>query len=230
MWYNLSGENMNKILIIEDDLDISNLIANILKNDNYHYKQAFSGTEGLMLINEGFDLVILDLMIPGKTGEEVISEIREKTNIPVLILTSITDQDKKLELFLKGANDYITKPFNNDELLARVKVHLKNNVTNKDSIKYLDIIMDLNNYEVKVSDELVQLTLNEFNILKLLVENPSRVFTKNNLYELVWKDTYQYDENTINVHISKLRSKLKQANDTDYIETIWGIGYRIKQN
>ena len=174
---------------------------------------------------------MLDLMLPGKTGEEEIKELKEKSDVPIIIMSAIGDINKKLDLFKLNANDYITKPFHNEELLARIKVHLKNSNKQTSSIlKYKDIELNPNEFTVICNSKNIILTKHEFELLKALIKNPNQALTKSMLFDIVWGDESFADENTLNVHISKIRNKLKEANqEEDYIETIWGIGYRMKK-
>lgn len=222
---------MVKILLIEDDQDISNMIDDLLRLNNMKCIRAYSGTEGLLIMDASVDLVILDLMLPGKSGQEVIAEIKEKWNVPVLVLSAISKIDTKLDLFSLGADDYMTKPFDNNELLARIKIQLKHKqlITTNAILQYKDIILDENSYQVTCNTQKLSLSKIEFMLLKILMENPSHVYTKDTLFEMVWNHEDSADDNTLNVHISKLRSKLKQANPSqEYIETVWSIGYKMK--
>ena len=230
---------MNKritILVIEDDSDISNMIRDMLKHNGYGTKQAYSGTEALMVFDDKVDLVLLDLMLPGLKGELVLEEIRKNSNIPVIGLSAKSDKDSTINLLKSGADDYIVKPFNNDELLARIEAQLRRynqtssfpNENNK--LSYKDISIDTENYSVQVGDTSVSLTKREFLILELLMKYPKKVFTKSNLYEHVWNDEFFGDENTINVHISNIRSKLAKVNPSEeYIQTVWGIGFKMNE-
>lgn len=220
---------MKTILIIEDDKDISNMLKMLLETNFYQTKQAFSGTEGLLLNDNSISLILLDLMLPGKNGEEIIRELKEKNDIPVIIISAIEDIDKKINLFELGADDYITKPFSNAELLARIKVHLKRKQETPDILSYKDIKLNNKEYKVSCNNQPLVLTKHEFLLLKALMENPNQVLTKSMLFELVWGDEESADDNTLNVHISKLRNKLKENNfNEEYIETVWSIGYRLK--
>ena len=218
---------MVKILIVEDDNDINNMIHDLLRLNCIESVSAYSGTEALLLLDEHVDLVLLDLMLPGLSGQEVIKEIKKKKDLPVIILTAIDKMDTKLDLFTLGADDYLIKPFDNNELLARVKIQLKHRQVAFSSalITYKDIILDENSYKVTCNE----IKINLSKLLKILLESPTRVFTKDILFEMVWDHEDSGDDNTLNVHISKIRSKLKQANpNQEYIETVWGIGYKIK--
>ena len=221
---------MKTILIVEDDKDINEMLQKLLKTNGYNTKSVYSGTEALLVHNNDIDLIILDLMLPGKSGEEIITELRKIKNVPVIVTSAINDIDKKLDLFSLGADDYVTKPFNNEELLARIKVHLKHNVNNQEEIlKIGDIELNPKTYQVTCNNIDINLSKIEFEILKLLMRNDNQVVTKSVLFDTVWNTLDSADENTLNVHISKIRNKLKKANpNKDYIETIWSVGYKFK--
>ncbi len=221
---------MKTILIVEDDKDINEMLQKLLKTNGYNTKSVYSGTEALLVHDDGIDLIILDLMLPGKSGEEIITELRKIKNVPVIVTSAINDIDKKLDLFSLGADDYVTKPFNNEELLARIKVHLKHNINNQEEILRIgDIELNPKTYQVICNDIDINLSKIEFEILKLLMRNDNQVVTKSVLFDTVWNTLDSADENTLNVHISKIRNKLKKANpNKDYIETIWSVGYKFK--
>lgn len=224
------------ILVIEDDSDISNMICDLLEQNGYHAKRAYSGTEALMVFDNKIDLVLLDLMLPGLDGELVLQKIRKRSNIPVIGLSAKNDKNSTINLLKSGADDYIVKPFNNDELLARIEAQLRryNQVSSlpgeNNKISYKDISIDAETYSVQVGDTPVSLTKREFLILELLMKYPKKVFTKSNLYKHVWNDEFFGDENTVNVHISNLRAKLAKANSSEeYIQTVWGIGFKMSE-
>lgn len=222
-----------KILIIEDDSEINNMLKILLTQNGYDTTSAYSGTEGLLVHGNNINLVLLDLMLPGKSGEDIIKDLKAKNNVPVIVMSAIHDIEKKVDLFTLGADDYITKPFHNDELLARIAARLRNGnepVNKNNIIIYKDIEIDKNNFTAKCTGKILELSKHEFDLLCLLVENSGRTCTKSMIYDRVWDDENSADDNTLNVHISKIRKKLKDCNlNADYIETVWGIGYRLKK-
>lgn len=219
------------ILIIEDDKDINEMLTKLLTNNNYNVLNAYSGTEGVLVHNDNIDLILLDLMLPGKNGEEIIRELKNKNNVPVIVMSAIQDIDKKVDLFDLGANDYITKPFHNDELLARIKVQLRDkNNTISNILKFKDVELNKVNFIVNCNNKEVAFTKKEFELLKLLMENENQTLTKSMIFDSIWNDENSADDNTLNVHISKIKNKLKECNpDEEYIETVWSIGYRLKK-
>ncbi|MBQ6285231.1 MAG: response regulator transcription factor [Bacilli bacterium] len=219
------------ILIIEDDKDINEMLTKLLTNNNYNVINAYSGTEGVLVHDDSIDLILLDLMLPGKNGEEIIKELKNKNNVPVIVMSAIQDIDKKVDLFDLGANDYITKPFHNDELLARIKVQLRDkNNTISNILKFKDIELNRVNFTVNCNNKEVSFTKKEFELLKLLMENENQTLTKSMIFDSIWNDENSADDNTLNVHISKIKNKLKECNpDEEYIETVWSIGYRLKK-
>lgn len=220
-----------KILIIEDNNEISEMLATILAAD-YTVQQAYSGTEGLLLFQQdAFDLILLDRMLPGKDGTQVLQEIRQTSTVPVIILTALDEPADVSTLLLAGANDYLTKPFNVEELKARIIVQLR---TNKQapsvasSLSYKNIQLLPDSFQLQRGEATVQLKKKEFEIFSLLLANPKKVYTKEMLYEAVWQEPYYGEENTINVHISHLRSKIKTLDpEESYIDTVWGIGIKL---
>lgn len=222
-----------KILVVEDDDYISNMLKELLNQNGYTVLIAYSGTEALLRIEkEEYNIIILDIMLPGLNGKEVLKNIRNKSDVPIITLSAINDINTKVELLKSGADDYITKPFDNNELLARIETILRRKSFNNSNniLKYKDIILNKIEYKISVSGKDVNFTKNEFNILELLMENPNRVYTKNNIFEYVWKEDYIIDDNVINVHISNIRKKLLKASKdkNDYIQTVWGIGFKLK--
>jgi len=226
---------MTNILIIEDDIHISGLLCDLLRQNGYAPAAAYSGTEALLLLPQGdFALILLDLMLPGKTGEEVLAEIRGGSlSIPVIVLTARTDKETTTQLLRSGADDYIAKPFDNNELLARIDVQLRRAAPKQPEtaqLRHKDITLDLDSFDAFIGDKRAGLSKREFEILRLMMSHPNKVFTKNNLYESVWGGEFWGDDNTINVHISKLRGKLHGISpDTEYIQTVWGIGFKMAE-
>ena len=154
------------ILIIEDDKDINEMLTALLTNNGFNVENAYSGTEGLLVHSDNVDLILLDLMLPGKNGEEIIKELKEKNNVPIIVMSAIEDVNKKIDLFSLGANDYVTKPFNNDELIARIKVQLRDNNTFSNILKFKDIELDKNNFSVKCNGKNVSFTKKEFEFIE----------------------------------------------------------------
>ena len=232
----------NTILIIEDDTSINRMLSKLLQQNGYNTISAYSGTEGVLVHNDSVDLIILDIMLPGKNGDEIIEELKQKKEVPIIISSAKVDVDSKVKALMMGADDYITKPFSNEELLARIAVRLRNfegnnkncwNICNNEKarlIEYKDIIIGADDFSAKCNGIEMDLSKHEFMLLKLLVENYNRTCTKSMIYDCVWNYDESVDDNTLNVHISKLRKKLRQCNpDIDYIETVWGIGYRMRK-
>lgn len=217
---------MSKILIVEDDNDIHLILNEILKQENYQVLDAYSGTEALRILkNEEVDLILLDLILPGINGEQLIEEIK---NTPIIVISAKLESSDKVNCLLNGANDYITKPFNKDELLARIKVQLRTNNSNHDLI-YKGLRL-LNDYQTLLVNNLpIKLTKTEYAILKQLLLNTSRVVTKTKLLELIEGDTLDGDENSLKVHISNIRKKIKKISQEEYIESVWGIGFKMKE-
>ena len=225
---------MEKILIVEDDIHVNEMLCELLRQSGYMPVSAYSGTEALLTLSQGgFVLVLLDLMLPGKTGEDVLTEIRKGSDIPVIVLTARTDKETTTQLLRSGADDYLSKPFDNNELLARIDVQLRRKMKAEEKslqLQYKDLSLDLDGFDVLANGIKVGLSKREFEIIRLMMTHPNKVFTKNNLYESVWGGDFLGDDNTINVHISNLRTKLNIASPgQEYIQTVWGIGYKMKE-
>ena len=222
---------MKKILIIEDDTDINNLICEALTKSGYSCTQAFSGTEGLLYIEkDSFALVLLDLMLPGKNGQSLLPIIKQKQEIPVIVISARDSLDSKVSLLTSGAEDYITKPFEIQELIARVGVQIRRSSgtePKKDELKYKDLSLRTTSFSAIIKGQEILLTKQEFKIMELLLSQPQRVFSKQDIYNYAWDEVYVGEDKTINVHISNIRKKIKAVTDTEYIETVWGIGFRL---
>lgn len=232
-------ETRAKILVVEDENDINKLLCSILENKGYRARAAFSGTEALMCVeNEKWHMILLDLMIPGISGEEAILKIREMTKAPIIVVSAKTTKKTKLELLEKGADDFICKPFDPDDLVARVNSNLRRYLEfsidqekKSEILSYKDITLNIESKIVKVGQALITLTAREFSILELLLTNPNKVYSKSNIFESIWGEEFLGDDNTVNVHVSRLRNKLSSAsnNNEDYIETIWAMGYKLRK-
>lgn len=217
---------MKKILLVEDNKEIHELIKNVLEKEQYIVINAYSGTEALIILEkEKIDLILLDLMLPGINGEEIIKKIK---SIPIIVISAKVSKEDKINSLLIGANDYITKPFDMDELLARVKVQLRiNNTSKNNDLKYKEMTLNCMNHTLILNDQKISLTKTEYNILQELLLEPNRVVTKSRLIELMSNDTLNFDENSLKVHISNIRKKIKQVTDKEYIESVWGIGFKM---
>lgn len=220
---------MKNIFIVDDDVHIGNMLEEILTKEGYGVFRAYSGTEALLMLeNFSPDLILLDLMLPGLDGEEVLAHIE---NIPVIVLSAKADIGDKVSLLLGGAADYMTKPFDTKELFARITVQLRESVkqSGDNFIVFGDLVLDTASFCVTVCGERIRLTRTEFAILKLLVENPKQAFAKSVLLDRISLDTPDCTERSLKQHISNLRKKLLDAGGTDYIETVWGIGFKLAE-
>ncbi|MED1607616.1 response regulator transcription factor [Cytobacillus kochii] len=226
-----------RILLVEDDREISELITDILRQESFEVYTAFDGEEALSLFHkEDFDLILLDLMLPQLSGMDVLKRIREESLMPVLIISAKdSDLDKALGLGF-GADDYISKPISMIELTARVHAAIRRATQYRPAgtpaishnIHFKELSLDLHTFSVQMKDKVVQLTSKEFHILKLFMTNQNRVFTKEQIYHFIWEDDYYGNENVINVHIRRLREKIEEnPSHPKYIRTIWGIGYKL---
>lgn len=220
---------MAKILIIEDDININQMLNEALLKRGYEAISAYSGTEGLLRIeHEQFQLVILDLMLPGMAGQDLLTEMRKITNTPVIVLSAKDELDTKVDLLTLGANDYMTKPFEIKELEARIQVQLRKTSNEIEKImQHKSLCMNTESKKITLCDENILLTVQEYKILELLLKHPQKVFTKNEIYEYAWDDYYIGEDKTINVHISNIRHKFNKVTDEEYIETVWGIGFKL---
>ena len=222
---------MDRILIIEDDTEIHNMMLEAFTRAGYRCAQAFSGTEALLRMDGGdVDLAVMDLMLPGMSGEQLLPQLKEKQDIPVIVVSAKDGIDTKVGLLESGADDYMTKPFEIRELIARAAVQIrKKNPSGKTGrgLTYGGLSLNEDNYTAEVSGGEIPLTKQEFKILELLMSNPAKVYSKQEIYDYAWDEYYIGEDKTINVHISNIRKKLKKFTDDEYIETVWGIGFRM---
>ena len=222
------GVIMKNILVIDDDIYIGNVLEEVLTKEGYGVFRAYSGTEALFVLSgEKADLVLLDLMLPGLNGEEILPQIK---GIPVIVVSAKVDVENKVDLPLGGAVDYVTKPFNTKELLARIAVHLRNaaNTSINSSLAFDDIILNMDTHNVTVNSAEIKLTRTEYAILKILIQNQTQVVTKSLLLDRISEDTPDCTESSLKMHISNLRKKLREVTDKDYIEAVWGIGFKMR--
>nr|WP_308624016.1 response regulator transcription factor [uncultured Eisenbergiella sp.] len=223
---------MTRILIIEDDTDINNMTAEFLRGKGCEAEQAFSGTEGRLLWQmKEFDLLLLDLMLPGLSGEELIRQIRAASRIPVIVLTAKNALEDKVELLGGGADDYLTKPFELEELWVRIQVQLRHrgSTRGEKELVFKDWTIDREGRSLKAGGTLVELTAHELGIVELMMRHPKKVFTRQEIYEAVWQQDAFIEDKTINVHVSNIRAKLRAAGAQDYIQTVWGIGFKMAE-
>jgi DNA-binding response OmpR family regulator len=223
---------MSHILIVEDDTDINNAAAEYLRRKGCRCSQAFSGTEGRLLWQAGgIDLLLVDLMLPGLSGSELIAEIRQSSRTPVIVLSARAELSDKVELLGLGADDYLTKPYQMEELWARILVQLRHASAAPAGtlLRYRDWVLNPDEMTLIAAGQPVSLTAHEFRIVELLAGRPKRVFTKQQIYEAVWEQEYAVEDKTITVHISNIRAKLRPSGTDGYIQTVWGIGFRLAE-
>lgn len=224
---------MKKILAAEDDKEINRLICDYLSMQGYEMLSAENGLDAVRIVREdsGLSLLILDLMLPYQSGDMALQKIREFSDIPVIVVSAKSETHTKIDLIRMGADDYITKPFDLDELLVRVEAVLRRTGTARAEDKtlvYKELSLDTAAGTASVCGKTMVLTGKEFAILALMLKNPGKLWSKANLFESVWGEDYLSDDNTIKVHMSNIRSKLKKLDpDNEYIETVWGMGYRL---
>lgn len=222
----------NTILIVEDNKDVNLMLAEALMDEGYNVKSVYTGTDGISeMKNNIYDLILLDIMLPYKSGDQILEEVRSFSDVPIIVISAKDMVGVKIDLLKLGADDYITKPFDLGEVVARVESNLRrfrNHVQEVKAFQYKDLILDDSSKRVTSNNVEIELTAKEYMILELMIKNPKKVFTKANLYETIWQDEYLGDDNAVKTHISNLRNKLKKVNPSDeYIETVWGLGYRL---
>lgn len=221
---------MERILIIEDEKDVNRLLAQNLRDNGYETVSVWNGPDGIRQLKEHpFDMVLLDLMLPYKSGDEVLKEIRKDCDIPVIVISAKDLVGTKIDLLRLGADDYITKPFDLGEVTARVISNLRryHSKEKEKQLKYKELLLNTEAKTLSIDGTVLNLTAKEYGIMELFLQSPSKVFSKANLYETIWGYEYLGDENVIKTHISNLRNKMKKYSETEYIETVWGLGYRL---
>lgn len=230
---------MRRVLIVEDDREIRTLLKDFLMENEYEVIEACNGREASACIRtEAYDIILMDMMLPYKSGNDLIRELRESAagikDTPVIVISAKSSKDTRLEALKMGADDYIVKPFDMDEVLVRIEVVLRRSSpeTKEDesALSYHGIEMSLERNSVSYKGIPIRLTAKEMHLLQLFLENPQKTFSKANLYKSVWKDDYIYEDNTINVHMSNLRNKFRKIAGEEVIETVWGIGYKLRDN
>ncbi len=225
---------MENILIVEDSKDVNILLSQFIREAGYSTKSLYNGLEVIKEIKENrYDIILLDIMLPYKSGDEILKEIRKFSDIPVIVISGKDIVGIKVDILRIGADDYITKPFDIDEVIARIETNIrryKKTMQKSHKLIYKDIILDYESKVVEVSGKIISFTVTEYMILEVLMNNIGKVFSKPVLYESVWKSEYLGDEKTIKTHISNLRNKLREGNENEqYIETVWGLGYRLRK-
>lgn len=223
-----------RILIVEDDEDINRLLCKILERAGYQATSAFSGTEARLILSmNSFQLILMDLMLPGMSGEDLLPEVVEKYGTPVIVISAKSTLEDKVKLLRLGADDYISKPFEREEVLARVEAILRRSrgaaevIPQEQEYRCKKLLLKVMSREVFVDGNPITLTAHEFDILYTLLLHPDRVYSKDQLYQEIWKTGYYGEDNTINVHISNIRKKIKEFDDDSYIKTVWGIGFKL---
>ena len=223
-----------RILVVEDDREINSMLCEMLDENVYAAEGAFTGMEGLSRLRSGdYDLLILDLMLPYKSGDAVLQELRSFSSLPAIVISAKDTVQNKLDLFRLGADDYLTKPFDLDEVLVRIEAVLRRCGSSEaqrapEILQAGKLAVDTESKTASVDGQELVLTAKEYGILELLMRYPHKVFSKANLFESIWNEEYACEDNTLNVHMSNLRNKLKAADpETEYIKTVWGMGYRM---
>ena len=220
---------MSRILIIEDDMTINKLLRSIIEKSGYTADCAYNGTDGLAMgLHGDYSLILLDLMLPEKTGEDIVRELRKVNTTPVIVLSAKGETHNRVELLRLGADDYIIKPFDIDEVLLRIQAVLRRTAWQEiNEIAFRELVIKMDSKRAFVNGGELVCTATEYAILELLMKNPDRIFSKRTLYEIVTGEDYLQEDNTMNVHISNLRRKIAKHTDQKYIETVYGMGYRL---
>lgn len=221
---------MERILIVEDEKDVNRLLAQALQDNGYETVSVYNGLDVINILSEGqFGMVLLDLMLPYKSGDEVLKDIRNISDIPVIVISARDMVRTKVDLLAAGADDYITKPFDLEEMAARVASNIRryNSKEEVKKITYKELVLDEEAKLITVNGQELVLTAKEYQMFSLFIKYPNKVFSKANLYETIWGEEYLGDDNVIKTHISNIRNKTRTAGGAEYIETVWGLGYRL---
>lgn len=223
------GVEMSRILIIEDDMTINGLLRNIIEKSGYAADSVYNGTDGLAMgLREDYSLILLDLMLPEKSGEDIVKELRRANTTPIIVLSAKGEIHNRVELLRLGADDYITKPFDIDEVLLRIQAVLRRTGQQESKeVVFREMVIKTDSKRIFINGEELVCTATEYAILELLMRNPTRIFSKRTLYEIVMGADYLQEDNTMNVHMSNLRQKIAKHTDKKYIETVYGMGYRL---
>ncbi len=221
-------------MIIEDNKDVNNMLREALEEEGYEVRSEYEGLSGMRTLkSEAYDILLLDIMLPYKSGDEILRELRQFSDMPVIILSAKDMVGLKIDLLKLGADDYMTKPFDLGEVGARVATHLRRTKiqhTLESIYTYKDLRLNINEKRFAIGDNEINLTAKEYLLMELFLKNKGKVFSKANIYESLWGEEYLGDDNAVKTHMSNLRNKLKKVNlEEDYIETVWGMGYRLRK-
>ena len=216
------------ILVIEDDSTINSLLCGILQKSGYEVENCTDGLTGLnMALDKDYQLILMDLMLPMKSGEEILRSVRKAKKTPVIVLSAKNDVHNRIELLRLGAADFICKPFDIDEVILRIEAVLRRVEDVKDVLTYKQMRIDKESRRIHIGNDELICTATEYAILELMLSNPGKVFSKRNLFESVTGENYLSEENTMNVHMSNLRKKIAKLTDEPYIDTVYGMGYKM---
>ena len=223
---------MTRILLVEDDNEIRELLCSFLADNGYETEAAVNGMEGLKkALNEEYDLILLDIMLPYKSGDQMLKELRERSDVPVIVLSAKDMVQTKIDVIRIGADDYITKPFDLGEVLVRIEAMLRrsgNAKKNSEVLSHKNLSLHTKEGRAFINGKELTLTSKEYAILNLLLSHPDKLFSRSNIFDSLWdEDSGNYDDNAVKVHMSNLRSKLSAIDTEEYIETVWGMGYRL---
>ncbi|MBR3510273.1 MAG: response regulator transcription factor [Lachnospiraceae bacterium] len=224
-------DRSKRILLVEDDNEIRELLCTFLSENGYETETAANGMEGLKkALGMEYDLVLLDIMLPYKSGDQVLKELRERSNVPVIVLSAKDMVQTKIDIIRIGADDYVTKPFDLGEVLVRMEALLRRSGRRSDNaeiLRHKNLSLHVKEGRAFLKGKELSLTVKEYAILQLLLSNPNKIFSRSNIFDSLWEDGGNYDDNAVKVHVSNLRSKLAALDSEEYVETVWGMGYRL---